>query len=227
MLRLRSVVNNVTRTLACDIRVADMSAIVAQTRELTNAQRAKFVHTLAAVLIESAAKKNERDRLGIVKVLVCLVPESKSVLLQWLAPEPPGRKFEVQFTVFLFLCRLREVEGAEAFAEEIPKLVGHYLRNVRTETASAAWMAGDLLGDHWDLRSSLNPLLSIARSGRYVAGREGALQGLAEAAGRCGATNRRRIFSVLREVASRDRSSSVRMVAQVVLDDLRSGIFQR
>ena len=109
---------------------------------------------------------------------------------------------------------------AQSFAKEIPRLVESYLRDVPRETGFAAWKAGDLLGDHWRLDEAVPVLIRAAQSARFVAGRAGALHGLAHALGRKPdvAPYAKSIRKLLSAVAKSDRSKGIRGSAQWILD---------
>jgi hypothetical protein len=82
-------------------------------------------------------------------------------------------------------------------------------------------MAGDLLGDHWPLNESLPVLQRLATDARFVAGREGALHGLAHALDRAEKAQQWQIVATLKLVAEKDRSAKVRRYASSIIGDLR------
>jgi hypothetical protein len=101
------------------------------------------------------------------------------------------------------------------------RLVEEYLCHVQRDTARAAWMAGDLLGEHWPLDQSLPSLRATAMKARYRAGREAALHGLSHALGRAAKRDQWSILETLKHVAAFDRSRKVRNYATSIMEDLR------
>jgi hypothetical protein len=81
-------------------------------------------------------------------------------------------------------------------------------------------MAGDLLGDHWPLREGVPPLIRAAKGARFVAGRRGAIHGLAESLQRTRSDSRLAVWVMrcLADVAHDDASQRVRWDAQLVTE---------
>mgnify|MGYP001613245091 CR=1 FL=1 len=86
----------------------------------------------------------------------------------------------------------------------------NYPMGRRSNAAQAAWMAGNLLGDHWNLRESLPLLIQIAESARGVTGREAAVHGLSKALARCTDADYARITAKLERMTKNDPSPKVR-----------------
>jgi len=152
----------------------------------------------------------------MLDVLIGLLPHSAKVIKGWLGRWSGAYIYEVHFSLFVILGYIGKDSGEQSFAKEIPYLVEAYLRDVPRETGFAAWKAGGLLGDHWRLDESVPVLIRSARSARFVAGRAGALHGLAHALGRkqAVAAYAKNIRKVLAEVAKNDRSEEIRSRAK-------------
>ena len=105
--------------------------------------------------------------------------------------------------------------------DSVLALVEAYLMSTNSAVASAAWMAGDLLGDHWDLRQSLPILTRLATQARYVAGRDAAIHGLSRALARARKASQWAIVQVLKDVSRHDRSRRVRSHARGIVGHLR------
>jgi hypothetical protein len=156
-------------------------------------------------------------RLVAVKFVVAALPLSRNVVARALERRAGPGDYETHFCLFCFLDAVQDVPGASEVAAEVPDLVGAYLAEVPRETARAAWMAGDLLGSHWGGEHAVRVLLRVAREGRYVAGRRGALHGLAHAASAVSGRRRGRILATVADRAKRDVSKRVRRYARYVL----------
>jgi hypothetical protein len=90
--------------------------------------------------------------------------------------------------------------------------MSEYLRTVKSNRGHAAWMAGHLLGDHWDARQSLPILLEVATKGRFSAGRRAAVLGLQDLHRRADVpkADRQRVVEAIDEISRLDRSRKVR-----------------
>jgi len=196
---------------------ADVIEIGLRITRNSGRHRRSLLRNVKAILQSAPHCETERVRVGTVKTLISLLPDSDPIIRGIVRETRNARLAELQFTVFCFLDRVPDVAGEAPLRKDIPELVQKYLMNVRFEAASAAWMAGDLLGDHWNLASSLTRLIRVAREGKYVAGRKGALHGLEMALYRCRRGTADRIRRVLKEVAERDPSASVRAMAVMTL----------
>ncbi len=201
-----------------DLRCDDLRDIHAVTSALRHKECMDLIAMLAATA--EGSERYERLRVAAVKLAVVFLPESRPLLLRWLDPQCPLR--EVQFTLFCFLDDVPHLGNDRSFARDIPVLVGEFLQHVPTNTAEVAWMAGDLLGDHWDLRASLPILLRLARQARFAAGRSGAVHGIACAARRTKSVERLRdMRSVLALIKNHERSHVVRESATAALGDVQ------
>lgn len=120
----------------------------------------------------------ERDRALFARVAVAFVPESIDVIQRSLRNFRGAMAYEIHFSLFCFLDQLVEIKRAQDIAARLPEIIGQYLLKVPRQTASAAWMAGDLLGDHMPGRQSLPMLCAVAVKAKHAAGRLGAIHGL-------------------------------------------------
>jgi hypothetical protein len=195
----------------------DLADIVDTLQSIPSRERRELYSLCTRGLHTKSLRERDDLRLVAVKVLVALLPDSESTIRSLLREHTSPLVHEVHFSLFCFLDHVPDLPGCAGFAPEIPSLVGRYLEVVRTESGMAAWMAGDLLGDHWDLDESLPVLVRAVRQARFVAGRLGALKGLSSAYDNAKRRGRGEIKRVLREVAKEDRSRKVRDRAQCVL----------
>jgi len=159
----------------------------------------------------------ERTRVALAKLLIATVPDSWKIIRRLIA-EPSGTKTgdEVRFSLFCFLDHVPYLTGGRKLTSEAACLVGDYLRCAVSNRGHAAWMAGDLLGDHWDVAQSVPILIDILATGKYAAGRLAALHGLEHAKEKadCADTIRESICRAIRQAARDDRSGRVRESAK-------------
>jgi hypothetical protein len=186
---------------------------------LTPRARQRLCRSLAARLRMTQAASDTAARIAAVRCLVGLLPTSAATIRRLLRSTTPRHMYEVHFTLFCYLDEAADVD--RDFGAEVPPLAATYLSSIDRETACAAWMAGDLLGDHFPPSLSEPLLRRLVFSARYTAGRLGALHGVEQLL--CRVTRRRRA-SLIRDlgaVARRDRSGRVRTLARALLRQLR------
>jgi hypothetical protein len=197
--------------------VVDIARTIRSAGKLT---RVRLLVHLTKAASDPRLVTSEESRVKFAKAAVALLPDSVATITRILARSPSSRRGELQFSLFVFLSDAPELLNKNEM-KPLQQLVGQYLLSVRSKTAQAAWMAGDLLGNHWSLSESLPLLLQTATSAKYAAGREGALHGLAHAIERASKREQREIVKRLRIVADTDRSPAVRSYAEQILGPLR------
>jgi hypothetical protein len=145
---------------------------------------------------------------------VGLLPKTFAVLEKLLSDFSSPLWYEVQFTLFSALDRddLSENEQRRVLA-----LIENYLMTVTSGAGYAAWKAGDLLGDEWNSLETVQILARILFSSKNVAGRRAALHGMEHAIKKARPSETERLFSLIRKVASGDRSAKVRKLASLTL----------
>lgn len=156
-------------------------------------------------------------RISLVKLLIAALPQSASLISRRVIEAEGRYADEVRFSIFCFLDQIRLLPAGANHDDFVLELVGDFLQNVRSNTAHAAWMAGDLLGDHWPLELSVPALLRLAEGARFVAGRDSAIHGLSHAIGASSTKRANEIRSILARVARSDRSGVVRASARLAL----------
>ncbi len=95
---------------------------------------------------------------------------------------------------------------------------------VPRETARAAWMAADMLGEHWDGEEAMPLLIRTAQGARYRVGRELSIMGLDNILDKLPAEGdaHKNILKTLRKISRSDRSASVRADAKDILKTWRA-----
>lgn len=181
---------------------------------------ARAMRQVGTIIRNASIPKHEADRVVLAKVLLAMLPESLQLVDQALSLTRGRPAAELQFSVFVFLGDAREMQDHRT-STDLLQIVSRFLHSVSRETGSAAWMAGDALGDHWPLQESLPVLFDAAINAKYRAGREGAMHGLSHALARGTKRQQWEIHAVLKQVSSGDRSASLRRYADSIVGDLR------
>lgn len=171
---------------------------------------------------EPAELEDESSRVAVARLLAALLPESRTIVQTVLEKQPASEPIgELQFALFVALSDIFPATHDSSAIEDLTSAVEEYLLRVASDSGQAAWMAGDLLGDHWPLASSLGPLENCAQRAQHEAGRLGAIHGLSRALTRATKPDQWRIVQTLRNVATADVSDWVRRSAELALGELR------
>jgi hypothetical protein len=211
-----ALVQRIAKAVGCDLYSDSVQIISEYGQQLSRKHCERIVTRLDLALRRRSAKSSERDRIALVKCLVALLPHSDSHIRGCLLRERYDE--EVQFTLLCYLDDVRTLPEARSLARDLPAIIGQYIADAKSDAAHAVWMAGDLLGDHWPIRSGIAPLIEASLKGYHVAGRRAALHGLAHAITRARAKDRQRIEACLNRVAKADRSKVVRNEARNILN---------
>lgn len=171
-------------------------------------------HCAVRVLADQFLSRDEKLRTGAVRLIVALLPTTFPVLEKLLSDFSMPLWYEVHFTAFSSLDR---GDLSEADQKRVLTLVEKYLANAKSEAGFAAWKAGDILGDEWYGPDTVVILERLLSSARYVAGRNAALHGIQHAMNEAPPSERNRLLSLVRKVASEDPSGEVRDYASYTL----------
>ena len=86
------------------------------------------------------------------------------------------------------------------------------------DRGQVVWMAGELLGAHWNIYESTPILIEISKNGTYAVSREAAIHGLDEVLKRIKKISKKNsILNILHEISETDNSKSVRLAAEHIL----------
>lgn len=212
------IVSKIKAVLSLDPYWSDFDDLTSRIRQLNREDRKRLLGLGEEALELEEVRRVETLRVGTIKVILALTPESATNIRNWIVEEARSYTYEVHFTLFCFLDRILNSPDTSKFIVEVGELLEEYLLRVKSESAHAAWMAGDLLGDHWPLNVSLPILTRAATRARFVAGRLGAIHGLAHALKRLPQARKRPVTALLKEVAKSDVSGNVRMTARLILE---------
>jgi hypothetical protein len=189
-------------------------------RELLQAEartvRRRHIQAALNFLCSPTHCRRESLRIDSVKLLVACLPDTLAYIKKFLEDESSTVSYERHFTLFCFLD-LEVLPPDRKLQSQVLRLVTKYLRKARVNTAMAAWMAGDLLGDHWPSPESIAALCNIARRARHAVARKSAVHGLAHALDRATPEERARIKAILREIVRVDPDRSVRLSCRLTL----------
>lgn len=182
----------------------------------------RLVEELERIVSNPTALENEWSRVLIARMLVALVPSSLVLIESQLhTVKVSDQQAELQFSIFVALSELPALRDDSQTLSLITDVLRRYLVEIETGAAQAAWMAGDLLGDHWPLNLALPVLIDTSKTAEHVAGREGAVHGLSHALARASKLDQWKIVQVLKDVAGSDTNDSVRRSAELAMSDLR------
>ena len=220
--REHNVLDLMETKLGVDPYRAPFEVLSRAVQRLDDKERESLVLESRRYLENPDVRRSEILRVGTVKTLVALLPMSADVIRSWVCTMEGDYVNEVHFTLFCFLDQVPALADAEEFAAEVPSMIEEYLLRIKTESAHAAWMAGDLMGDHWKTSESLPVLVRAAKEARYVAGRKGALHGIARALENAQDSERDRVARLIQTIANEDRSREVKEQAKFVLRHFRA-----
>ncbi|MEI6433081.1 MAG: hypothetical protein WCP07_12920, partial [bacterium] len=189
-------------------------------RSLSEPKRSDLL-TCCEIMDTDEINQNLGLRLPVVRIVVALMPLSIPLITRWLQDK---KRREIHFTLFCYLDWASVLPEGDASRSEALRLVERYLLETDSEAASAAWMAGDLLGDHWPVMESLPVLIRILQQGRYVAGRKGALYGVEMMLKNpdLAPYDRKRLIASVKVVRSHDRSVRLQSTARSMLAKRKS-----
>jgi hypothetical protein len=216
-----SVLERLNRAIGTDCHLAPFCIIARRVAPLGPGSRRALLALCDEAITSPRLRAQNAVRVAAAKLLVALLPDSFNRVQSLLAQKRPRSVFEVHFSLFCFLDEVSASSRPVSIKASVLELVRSYLNTTRSDAAQAAWMAGDLLGDHWNLRESLSVLLESAEGAEHAAGRNAAIHGLEQAFERCQREHdRRRIRNALERASASDSRREVRLAAQMALDKL-------
>lgn len=196
--------------LGVDPRIDYLKKIDSAVQQLTNHERLKLLTRIRKSLRQRELLHSEEERISAATLLIALLPNSERTILRLLAARGDIWIHEMHFSLFCFLDYVREAPEKSNFAAKVPGLVEKYLSNLKTERASAGWMAAHLMGDHWELNDGLQCLRRVVSRGKHVVGRELAIRELITQIERERVPANKELMEFLNEASVRDRSPRIR-----------------
>jgi hypothetical protein len=196
------------RKISADISAtASAAELKSYVRCLKN--RDEILPSIADLLTAGALEDEERLRSVAVKLLLASYPATLEYVLKIIRSGHP----EARFTLFCFLDDVALNPGESPADRAVFDATESYLMHLRTDRTLAGWKASESFGEHWSISESVEALLRILQSGRYVESRKLAVAGLEAAYGRADARCRDDIRRALQNAGKVDRSSTVRSIA--------------
>jgi hypothetical protein len=201
-----------TTGIGLDPTSASLKGMVVALGKLGSADRRRLIDQTDK-LLERDAKKLERNRIAAARLLTASLPDSLPVIQKWLGIDSGTGRHEVQFSLLCFLSDAQLLELTNSQERKIFQLIANFLLSVRTNLGKAAWMAGDLLGDHWKGPGALVALVEALHHARFAAGRRAALHGLERRFCSSGPKDRQVILATLASAAEVDKNPTIRHLA--------------
>jgi hypothetical protein len=122
---------------------------ISEIRNLVSRSNLNFF-TIGNEAFELVSKTtNEKERISFIKLLVALLPTTKSHVDQLLTNKNSDIDFENHFTLFCFLDQVVFLPEQTELIDWISNKTEEYLLTTHNDRAFATFMAGDFLGDHW------------------------------------------------------------------------------
>jgi hypothetical protein len=180
-------------------------------RRLRLATLQRWTH---CALNDKAVMGQEAARNAVLSFIVEFLPHTFPLLERVLTTYNWPFWHEAQFIALAWLVRSERNRSEQ---HEVLALVEKNLMTIRSEAGMAAWKAGDMLGDEWLCPDTIKILERVVLAAPYVAGRKGAVHGIAHAIEKAGGVGTKRLLQLLRRVSVEDRSADVRSYAEYFL----------
>jgi len=216
-----AIVSEIDAILSLDLYISEFSSIDTAVHRLSSEKRNNLLVLCEKIINDAKLYGNVKVRVATAKLTVALIPLSLNLISRIIRTKKNKFIHEVHFSLFCFLDNVIHSSEKQKYSGEIVLLVREYLMDIKTNSGSAAWMAGDLLGGHWEITEGVSTLIEVAQEARFVAGRWSAVVGLGASLRRLDKPNltEKKIVSVLRKIAENDRSKQVRLASRMILDE--------
>lgn len=143
----------------------------------SGSRRRRYTALAARILRTDKDCRNVHNRIAAVRVLVGGLPQTINVISRLVRDRSRPLSYEIHFTLFCYLDRL-DLPADRRLRARVLQLVKEYLMTASSNRAHATWMAGDLLGDHWEAREAVVVLREVLTCSKHHAAREAAIHGL-------------------------------------------------
>jgi hypothetical protein len=131
------------------------------------AERKRLIAVCESALSRREHLRIERERVIFARLLVALFPDSLPLVSKALSTRESRLDFELHFSLFCSLDGVTRMALPLETKLAVEQMLEDYLLTVRKTTARAAWIAGDLLGDHREIASGRRILLRAVRTAGY------------------------------------------------------------
>lgn len=191
------------------IITADFEDVVSWLSCLDAAERESALKVITRRFSDRAWNCNVPRRISLVRILVGLLPESCRLLERLLESRSDYIDFEIHFTLFCYLewtCILPELRQ---HAERVLSLTRSYMLDATSAQARAVWMAGHMVGDHWEeIGAATSTLLDIVGNAKRPVARLAAIDGIEHLRRRLESPDT--LLSSLSQVGKTDKSRRVK-----------------
>jgi hypothetical protein len=220
----KSVIAFLNDSIGEDILQFDYREAMAKVSQLDAQQKAAVLAVCVPALSGKESSRTRLARIAAVRAIVVLLPLSLGAIADLLNRRLTKDHYEVHRTLFVYLSWTQEMPDASSLTKDVLRLVEDYLIAVPRETALAAWMAANMLGEDWDEEEAMPLLIRTAQGARYRVGRELSIMGLDNILDKLPAEGdaHKNILKTLRKISRSDRSASVRADAKDILKTWRA-----
>ena len=195
------------------IRSESVQAVAAEIKTLSLHKRDVLLDSVGALLADPSRVKEGDDRVYVAKLACAFLPRTYSSLKRLVREGRGVYSYEMLFSLFCFVDEVPSLQLGHDIFDKLGILICEFIRNVPSDTAHAAMMAGDLLGHHWPRPEATDMLLELASSARFVEGRLAVIRGLELQFRDVEDPDRRRVCDALKSLSTTDRSEVVREAA--------------
>lgn len=198
---------------------ANYSDVLAKVTSLGVEAKASLLAACISALTGPQSSKDDAVRIAAVRGIVALLPLSRGAIADLLNKFQSRDDYEVHFTLFCYLDWAQEMPAAPALTADVLMIAENYLMIVPCETARAVWMAGDMLGGHWNEQEAAPVLMRTSQGAKYSVGRMGGLVGLKELLDRLPteSDSHKDILRAVRKISTSDPSKYVKEDADFLL----------
>ena len=190
-----------------------VSEIFERLSALGSAKKQELLKRVITLLLDSTETRPDAVRIDLVKIFVGLLNTSKDALIQVLRHRRQRSDYDVHFTLFCYLDEIRGLPETQEVVDNIPAIIEAYLMEV--EMSEPASMAATALGDNWNVDEAFPALQRVLSKAKYAAGRQGAIEGLAQAVDRLASPGD--IWVLIERAADSDSDRGVRATARLCL----------
>lgn len=202
-----------------NILQANYFNVIAKVAPLDAEAKASLLAACISALTGPQSSKDDAVRIAAVRGIVALLPLSRGAIADLLNKFQSRDDYEVHFTLFCYLDWAQEMPAAPALTADVLMIAENYLMIVPCETARAVWMAGDMLGGHWNEQEAAPVLMRTSQGAKYSVGRMGGLVGLKELLDRLPteSDSHKDILRAVRKISTSDPSKYVKEDADFLL----------
>lgn len=186
--------------------------------EIKNKEKKRILNNCKLNIQNNLLIADEIKRVENIKILIALIPETINTIKKLLLDFSDEISYERHFTLFCYLDDVFDFLEDIEIINEILDLIKNYLLNVKYDYAMAAWMAGDLLGDHWrNIDSAQKVLFEVIKNSKYTTGKLSALHGIKQLFQNVDLTRKEEIMSFLQGLLKTEKSVKVKDYINLVL----------